>query len=73
METDQPREWSQFKLVIYAAPTGIPHGWDADLLEQGAPDGLGCTPLPALILLEDPEMGHWCALVWGIWCTSMSA
>ena len=57
MAADQTTEWPQFKLVTYAAPTGIPHGWDAELLEQGAPDGLGCTALPALILLTHPDIG----------------
>jgi len=57
MAADQTMEWPQFRLVTYSAPTGIPHGWDAELLEKGAPDGLGCTPLPALALWEHPDVG----------------
>ena len=42
MAEEQTAHWPRFTLVTYAAPTGIPHGWDAELLEKGAPDGLVC-------------------------------
>jgi hypothetical protein len=57
MAADQTMEWPQFRLVTYSALTGIPHTWDAELLEKGAPDGLGCTPLPAPALWEHPDVG----------------
>jgi SUKH-4 immunity protein len=47
----------RFTLVTYSAPTGIPNGWDAKLLVQGAPDGLVCEAARELTLLEDPEAG----------------
>ncbi len=50
-------DWPRFKLVTYSAPTGIPHGWDAELLAKGAPDGLVCNAEDKLALLEDPISG----------------
>jgi hypothetical protein len=38
-------------------PTGIPHGWDEELLEQGAPDGLAYKAAQELTLLDDPGSG----------------
>lgn len=50
-------DWPRFRLVTYSAPTGIPHGWDAELLAKGAPDGLYCNAEGKLTLLEDPGSG----------------
>ncbi|HEU5441019.1 MAG TPA: hypothetical protein VFU88_17160 [Ktedonobacterales bacterium] len=50
-------DWPRFKLVTYSAPTGIPHGWDAELLAKGAPDGLVCEAQDTLTLLQDPGSG----------------
>jgi hypothetical protein len=50
-------DWPRFKLVTYSAPTGIPRGWDAELLAKGAPDGLVCHAEDQLTLLEDPSTG----------------
>jgi hypothetical protein len=47
----------RFTLVTYSAPTGIPHGWDANPLEKGAPDGLVCEAARELTLIEHPESG----------------
>jgi SUKH-4 immunity protein len=49
--------WPRFMLVTYTAPTGIPNGWDAEQLEQGAPDSLVCRAARELTLLEHPEAG----------------
>jgi hypothetical protein len=49
--------WPCFTLVTCKAPTGIPHGWDAELLEKGAPDGLVCRAARELTLLEHPDAG----------------
>jgi hypothetical protein len=49
--------WPRFKVVTYSAPTGIPHEWDAELLEKGAPDGLICEADRELTLVEHPDAG----------------
>jgi hypothetical protein len=54
---EQTTAWPRFTLVTYSAPTGIPHGWDAELLEKGAPDGLAYEAAKELTLLEDPSSG----------------
>jgi hypothetical protein len=55
---DEPTgQWPCFTLVTYSVPTGIPHGWDAELLEKGAPDGLVCTAARELTLIEHPQTG----------------
>jgi hypothetical protein len=35
MAEERSTEWPHFRLLPYTAPTGIPHGWDAELLDQG--------------------------------------
>jgi hypothetical protein len=50
-------DWPRFTLVTYRAPTGIPNGWAAELLEKGAPDGLVSTAARELTLLEHPKAG----------------
>src|SRR5260370_450420 len=50
-------DWPRFTLVTYSAPTGIPHGWDAELLAKGAPDGLVIKAEHDLTLLEAPSYG----------------
>ncbi len=57
MAEEQSAEWPHFRLVTYSAPTGIPHGWDAELLDKGAPDGLVCTAARELILFDHPNAG----------------
>jgi hypothetical protein len=57
MADEQTDRWPRFKLVTYSQPTGIPHGWDEELLELGAPDGLVVEAIPTLTLLEDPDVG----------------
>ncbi|HEV2238365.1 MAG TPA: hypothetical protein VGR57_17020, partial [Ktedonobacterales bacterium] len=54
---DTQVDWPRFKLVTYSAPTGIPYGWDAELLAKGAPDGMFCKAAHALELLEAPGYG----------------
>lgn len=49
--------WPRFKMVMYSRPTGIPNGWDEELLEKGAPDGIGYEVIKELMLLENPESG----------------
>jgi hypothetical protein len=50
-------DWPHFTLLTYSAPTGIPHGWDAELLAKGAPEGLVCTAARELVLMEHPDAG----------------
>ncbi len=57
MAEQLPADWPCFTIMTYRAPTGIPHGWDAELLEKGAPDGLVCAPARELALLEHPDAG----------------
>jgi hypothetical protein len=57
MAEDMAVDWPRFTLVTYTAPTGIPHGWDAELLEHGAPNGLVCTAARELTLIEHPQAG----------------
>lgn len=57
MAEEQTVHWPRFTLVTYSAPTGISHGWDADLLEKGAPDGLICEAARELTLVEHPDAG----------------
>ena len=57
MAEEQPGDWPRFMLVTYQPPAGIPHGWDAELLEKGAPDGLVCLAARELALLEHPVTG----------------
>jgi len=57
MAEAQMADWPHFTLVTHSAPTGIPHGWDAELLQKGAPDGLVCTAARELTLLEHPDAG----------------
>jgi len=57
MAEELPADWPGFTIMTYRAPTGIPHGWDAELLEKGAPDGLAYTPARELTLMGHPEAG----------------
>lgn len=57
MADEQAAHWPRFTLVTYSAPTGIPHGWDEELLEKGAPTGLAYKAAQELTLLEDPGSG----------------
>jgi hypothetical protein len=54
MKGDADPRWPRFTLVKYSHPTGIPSGWDEELLEKGAPDGINVGALKELMLLEDP-------------------
>ena len=62
--TEQQRlfPWPHFMLMTYTALTGISQGWDAELLEKGAPDGLVCTAARELTLLTHPDAVHSSAL-----------
>lgn len=57
MVDEESTDWPRFRLVPYAAPTGILHGWDAELLQKGAPDGLACEAARELTAIEDPDRG----------------
>jgi hypothetical protein len=59
MPGDPTQRWPYFALVTFSTPTGIPHGWDAELLSKGAPKGLlgRYTALNALTLVEAPGYG----------------
>lgn len=35
MSSNEMERWPRFKIVTYSAPTGIPNGWDAELLAKG--------------------------------------
>jgi len=54
---DPTSRWPRFKMVTFSQPTGIPNGWDAELLDKGAPDGLVVGAARELTLLEDPGSG----------------
>ncbi len=51
--------WPRFQLVTFSAPTGIPHGWDAELLRTGVPKSLlgRYEAASELTLLEVPNYG----------------
>jgi len=49
--------WPRFTMVTFSAPTGIPNGWDTELLEKGVPDGLAYGAAHELTLLDDPGSG----------------
>src|SRR5580765_2192554 len=56
--SDAPTDrWPRFKMVTFSQPTGIPHRWDRELIEKGAPDGLVFGAAHELTLLEDPGSG----------------
>ena len=57
MSDEQTIQWPRFMMVTYSAPTSVPYGWDAELLEKGAPDGLVCEAARKLTLIEDPDAG----------------
>lgn len=37
MRDDAADKWPSFEMVAFPKPTGIPNGWDAELLAKGAP------------------------------------
>jgi hypothetical protein len=51
---------ARFELVTFSEPTGMPHGWDAELLRTGVPKVLfGCYEAAnELTLLEVPHDGQ---------------
>ena len=56
----EEQSWPRFMLVIYVEPTGIPHGWDRDLIALGVPQrilGNHYTALRHLELVEHPALG----------------
>lgn len=57
MAEEQKVNWPRFRLVTYRAPTGIPNGWDVELLEKGVPDGFVRATARELTLLEHPDAG----------------
>ena len=61
-ENDEARDrWPRFDLVSFRTPTGIPHGWDAELLRKGVPKALIGQSYQAaseLMLLNVPGNGH---------------
>lgn len=56
---DLPVNWPRFEVVTYAQPTGIPHGWDGELVALGVPKRtLGrYEALDELKLIEHPVLG----------------
>lgn len=53
------QNWPRFELVTYAQPTGIPHGWDRDLVTLGVPKRIlgRYRALSSLDLIEHPTLG----------------
>lgn len=51
--------WPRFELVTYAEPTGIPHGWDHDLITLGMPKRiLGSYKAASILeLIAHPTLG----------------
>lgn len=52
--------WPRFEMVTFSEPTGIPHGWDKELVSKGVPkDLLGAyQAAKELTLLEVPGVGQ---------------
>jgi SUKH-4 immunity protein len=59
MPEDPTARWLRFELVTFSAPTGIPHGWDAELLNKGVPKSLlgRYRARSELVLVEVPDYG----------------
>lgn len=57
MREDQ--HWPCFELVTYAEPTGIPHGWDGDLVTLGVPKRIlgSYKAMNHFELVEHPTLG----------------
>lgn len=51
--------WPRFELVTFSQPSGIPNGWDAELLEKGVPKSLlgRYSAIGQLVLLGIPGYG----------------
>ncbi len=57
---DEPTiHWPRFELVTYVEPTGIPHGWDRDLITVGVPKRItgSYKAVSHLDLIEHPTLG----------------
>jgi hypothetical protein len=59
MSAEQTDRWPRFRMVTFSQPTGIPNGWDEELLEKGVPDGLAYDAAHELMLIEDRNPDHW--------------
>jgi hypothetical protein len=59
MTDDSTQRWPDFEMVTFSTPTGIPHGWDAELVSKGVPKSLlrRYTATSTLALLEVPDYG----------------
>lgn len=57
MQGDVMERWPRFEIVRYEAPTGIPNGWDAELLAKGVPKGMmeRYRAAKRLMLVSDTE------------------
>jgi SUKH-4 immunity protein len=55
----EEQQWPRFELVTYAEPTGIPHGWDRDLITLGVPKSImgSYKAIDHLDLIEHPTLG----------------
>jgi len=56
----EEQTWPRFELVTYTEPTGIPHGWDRDLITLGVPKrilGDYYKAVSRLELIEHPTLG----------------
>lgn len=53
------QNWPRFELVTYAEPTGIPNGWDHELITIGVPKRMlgRYNPVDRLGLVEHPTLG----------------
>lgn len=49
--------WPRFELVHFSTPTGIPHGWDQELVSKGVPKTGGYEATRDLVLIEIPDYG----------------
>lgn len=65
--------WPQFELMRLSQPTGIPNGWDEELLTKGVPKsitGRAYQAASTLTILDDPRYGYLvCFATWGDSCS----
>ena len=51
--------WSRFEMVTFSKPTGIPHGWDMELVSKGVPkDLLGAYQAANGLALLEAQWGE---------------
>lgn len=58
-DTPDVRRWPRFEMVTFSKPTGIPHGWDRELVSKGVPkDLLGAYQATHDLTLLEAQWGE---------------